>query len=62
MKNLQILAMLIAAAVMTVIYYSIITLATAIAGVKILTSLKWSGALLTTWVDTWHYFNKHKGD
>ena len=62
MKNLQILAMIIAAAVMTAIYYGIITLATMIAGVKILASLRWSGALLTTWVDTWYYFNKHKGD
>ena len=60
MKNLQILAMLIAAAVMTIIYYGIITLATAIAGVKILTSLKWSGALLTTWVDTCDYFRKNR--
>ena len=59
MKNLQIIAMVIAAAIMTVIYYGIITLATAIAGVKILTSLKWSGALLTTWVDTWDYFRRN---
>ena len=62
MKNLQIIAMLIAAAIMTAIYYGLITLATAIAGVKIVSSLRWSGALLTTWVDTWHYFSKHKGD
>ena len=60
MKNLQILAMLIAATIMTVIYYGIISLATAIAGIKVLASLKWSGALLTTWVDTWDYFKKNR--
>ena len=62
MKNLQILAMLIAAAIMTVIYFGIITLATAIAGIKVLASLRWSGALLTMWADAWDYFNKHKGE
>ena len=62
MKNLQILAMLIAVAVMTSVYYGIITLATAIGGVKILESLRWSGALLVSWVELWDYFNKHKGD
>ena len=60
MKNLQILAMIIAAAIMTAIYYGIITLATAIAGVKIVPSLKWSGALLTTWIDTWDYFRRNR--
>ena len=61
MKNLQIIAMVIAVAVMTTIYYGIITLATIIGGVKILASLRWSGALLVSWVELWDYFNK-KGD
>lgn len=61
MKNLQILAMLIAVAVMTSVYYGIITIATMIGGVKMLTSLRWSGALIVSWVELWDYFNK-KGD
>lgn len=61
MKNLQIIAMLIAATVMTIIYYGIITLATMIAGVKVLASIRLSGALLTMWADAWYYFNK-QGD
>ena len=60
MKNLQIIAMLIAATIMTVIYFGIITLATTIAGIKVLASLRWSGALLTTWVDTWDYFRRNR--
>lgn len=61
MKNLQILAMLIAVAVMTSVYYRIITIATMIGGVKMLASLRWSGALIVSWVELWDYFNK-KGD
>lgn len=61
MKQFQILAMVIAASIMTAIYYGIITLATIVAGVKILASLRWSGALLVSWVELWDYFNK-KGD
>ena len=61
MKQFQILAMVIAASIMTAIYYGIITLATMVAGVKILASLRWSGALLVSWVELWDYFNK-KGD
>lgn len=62
MKNLQIIAMVIAASIMTAIYYGIITLATMIGGIKILASLRSSGALICTWVEVWDYFNKHKGD
>lgn len=61
MKQFQILAMVIAASIMTAIYYGIITLATMVAGIKILASLRWSGALLVSWVELWDYFNK-KGD
>lgn len=61
MKQFQILAMVIAASIMTAIYYGIITLATMVAGVKILASLRWSGALLVSWVELWDYFKK-KGD
>ena len=61
MKQFQILAMVIAASIMTAIYYGIITLATMVAGVKILASLRLSGALLVSWVELWDYFNK-KGD
>lgn len=58
MKQFQILAMLIAAAIMTSVYYGIITLATMVAGVKVLASLRLSGALLVSWVELWDYFNK----
>ena len=58
MKQFQIIAMLIAAAIMTSVYYGIITLATMIGGVKVLASLRWSGALLVSWVELWDYFNK----
>ena len=61
MKNLQILAMIIAASIMTTIYYGVITLATMVAGVKVLASLRLSGALLVSWVELWDYFKK-KGD
>lgn len=61
MKQFQIIAMLIAATIMTTIYYGIITLATVVAGVKVLASLRLSGALLVSWVELWEYFNK-KGD
>lgn len=61
MKNFQILAMIIAASIMTAIYYGIITIATMIGGVKVLASLRLSGALLVSWVELWDYFNK-KGD
>lgn len=61
MKNFQILAMIIAASIMTAIYYGIITIATMIGGVKVLASLRWSGALLVSWVELWDYFKK-KGD
>ena len=62
MKNLQILAMIIAATIMTAVYYGIITLATMIGGIKILASLRFSGALICTWVEVADYFSKHKGD
>ena len=61
MKNFQILAMIIAASIMTAIDYGIITIATMIGGVKVLASLRLSGALLVSWVELWDYFNK-KGD
>ena len=61
MKNLEIIAMIIAASIMTAIYYGIITLATMIGGIKVLASLRLSGALLVTWVDTWDFLNK-RGD
>lgn len=61
MKQFQIIAMVIAASIMTAIYYGIITLATIVAGVKVLASLRWSGALIVSWVELWDYFNK-KGD
>lgn len=61
MKQFQIIAMVIAASIMTAIYYGIITLATVVAGVKVLASLRWSGALIVSWVELWDYFNK-KGD
>ena len=61
MKNLQIIAMLIAATIMTAIYYGVITLATMVAGIKVLASLRLSGALLVSWVELWDYFKK-KGD
>lgn len=51
MKQFQIIAMLIAATIMTTIYYGIITLATVVAGVKVLASLRLSGALLVSWVE-----------
>ena len=58
MKQFQILAMVIAASIMTAIYYGIITLATMVAGIKVLASLRLSGALLVSWVELWDYFNK----
>lgn len=61
MKNLQIIAMLISVAIMTSVYYGVITLATMIGGVKVLASLRLSGALLVSWVELWDYFKK-KGD
>ena len=61
MKQFQIIAMLIAATIMTTIYYGIITLATVVAWVNVLASLRLSGALLVSWVELWDYFNK-KGD
>ena len=61
MKNLQIIAMLISIAIMTSVYYGVITLATMVAGVKVLASLRLSGALLVSWVELWDYFKK-KGD
>ncbi len=43
---------------MAAIYYVIITLA-ADGGIKIIW-LRYSGALICTWVEVWDYFNKHK--
>ena len=61
MKQFQIIAMLLAVTIMTTIYYGIITLATVVAGVKVLASLRLSGALLVSWVELWDYFNKKGG-
>ena len=61
MKQFQIIAMLLAVTIMTTIYYGIITLATVVAGVKVLASLRLSGALLVSWVELWDYFTKKGG-